>query len=82
MCNKPEENDIAGGGGPQETSTTIYFNILEIVPFFRLFTREGNIEYTGCGNTEHRGLKAIEYFPDCHLAKIVLRKHVMHCDGS
>ncbi len=25
---------------------------------FRLFTREGDIEYTGCGNTENRGLKA------------------------
>ncbi len=23
--------------------------------FFCLFTREGDIEYTGCGNTEHRG---------------------------
>ncbi len=28
------------------------------VLFFRLFTFEGDMEYTGCGNTEHRGLKA------------------------
>ncbi len=33
------------------------FYRLETVNFFRLFTREGDIEYTGCGNTEHRGLK-------------------------
>ncbi len=36
----------------------ICFNRMETVPFFRLFIREGDIEYTGCGNTEHRGLKA------------------------
>jgi hypothetical protein len=36
----------------------IYFNSLETVPFFRLFAREGEIQYTGCGNTEHRSLKA------------------------
>jgi hypothetical protein len=41
---------------------------------------------TGCGNTEHRGLKAIEYCPDCHLAQISLRKgageHVLLSAGS
>ena len=31
---------------------------LAIGPFSRLFTCEGDIEYTGCSNTEHRGLKA------------------------
>ncbi len=47
------------------------------------------MEYNGCGNTEHRGLKAIEYCPDCHLAQISLKKvpreqfeQVLHCDGS
>ena len=39
-------------------TTTIYFDRLETVRFFRLFTREGDMEYTGYGNTEHRGLKA------------------------
>jgi hypothetical protein len=34
------------------------FDRLETILFFRLFTREGDMEYTGCGNTEHRGLKA------------------------
>jgi hypothetical protein len=28
--------------------------------FSRIFTREGDIEYTGCGNTEHRRLKDYE----------------------
>ncbi len=36
---------------------TIYINILETGFFFHLCTREGDIEYTGCDNTEHRGLK-------------------------
>ncbi len=27
-------------------------------PFSRIFNRDGDIEYTGCGNTEHRGLHA------------------------
>jgi hypothetical protein len=44
------------------------------------------MEYTSCGNREHRGLKAIECCPDCHLAQIRFRKgmgeHVLHCDGS
>jgi hypothetical protein len=31
---------------------------LETVRFVRLFTYEGDTEYTGRGNTEHRGLKA------------------------
>jgi hypothetical protein len=30
---------------------------LETICFFRLFTCEGDMEYTGCCNTEHRGLK-------------------------
>jgi hypothetical protein len=34
------------------------FDRLETVLFFRLFTREGYMEYTGSGNTEPRGLKA------------------------
>ncbi len=59
---------------------------IETVRFFRLFTREGDIEHTGCGNTEHRGLKAREYCPDCHLAQISWRKgaaeHVLHCNES
>ncbi len=34
------------------------------------------MEYTGCGNSEHRGLNArVEYCPDCHLAQISLRKY-------
>jgi hypothetical protein len=65
---------------------TIYSGRRETVCLFRLFTREGDIEYTGCGNTEHRGLKAKKYCPDCYLAQISLRKgvgeHVLHCDGS
>ena len=64
---------------------TAYFNRLETVPFFRLFTVEGDIEYTGCGNTEHRDQKA-RVLLECRLAKIGLRKgageHVLHCDGS
>jgi hypothetical protein len=34
------------------------FDRLETVRFFRLFTREGNMENRGRGNTEPRGLKA------------------------
>ncbi len=34
------------------------FNRLEIVRFFHLFTGEGDMENTGRGNTEPRGLKA------------------------
>ncbi len=46
-----------------EMSVHLYFNRLETVPFSVFFTREGDIDsghkdYTGCGNTEHRGLKA------------------------
>jgi prepilin-type processing-associated H-X9-DG protein len=45
------------------------------------------MEYTGCGFSEHRDLKArVEYCPDCHLFKISLRKgsgaNVLHFDGS
>ena len=45
------------------------------------------MEYTGCGNTEHRDLKTrVLYRPDCRLAQISLRKgageHVLHWDGS
>ncbi len=39
---------------------TIFFDRLETVPFINLFTREGNIEYPGCGNTEHRGIRLEE----------------------
>jgi|LakMenEpi03Aug12_release.lakeMendotaPanAssembly.Ray.scaffolds.fasta_scaffold750247_1 hypothetical protein len=39
-------------------------------PFSHLFTCKGNIEYTGCGNTERR----LKYCPDCHLAHLSLRK--------
>ncbi len=68
-------------------TTTIYFKSLETVHVFRLFTREGDMEYTGCGNTEHRDLKTrVLYRPDCRLAQISLRKgggeHDLHCDGS
>jgi hypothetical protein len=38
--------------------TTIYFGRLETFQFFGLITSEGDKEYTGCGNKEHRGLKA------------------------
>ena len=34
------------------------FHRLETVRFFRLFTGEGDMENTGRGNTEPRGLKA------------------------
>jgi hypothetical protein len=34
------------------------FHRLETVHFFRLFTGEGDMENTGRGNTEPRGLKA------------------------
>jgi hypothetical protein len=37
--------------------TKIYFD-RENVRFIRLFTREGALEYSRCGNTEHRGPKA------------------------
>jgi hypothetical protein len=45
---------------------------LAIGPFSRLFTCEGDMEYTGCGNTEQRGLKTREP-PCCHLAQISWR---------
>jgi hypothetical protein len=55
----------------------IYFNRLETVPFsvFSLVREIRHIEYTGCGNTEHRGRKE-ESCPDCHLAQISWRKGV------
>jgi len=57
----------------------------ETPPFSCIFTREGYIEYTGCGNTEHRGLKA-RAPPDCHLGQTSLRKgateHILLCDES
>jgi hypothetical protein len=61
------------------------FGFLELVSFFRLFTCDGDLEYTAVviQNIEARRL---EYFPDCHLAQISLRKgageHVLHCNGS
>jgi hypothetical protein len=66
-------------GVDQRRSTQLNrLDSLETVPFFRLFTREeGDIEHTGCGNTEHRDLKA-EYCPDCHLACFALLKRVCH----
>jgi hypothetical protein len=66
-------------------TSTIYFDRLETVRFFRLLSCERDLEYTGCGNTEHRGVKA-RVLPDCHLAQISLIKgageHVLHRDGS
>ncbi len=46
---------------------SILIDCMENVPFFRLFTSEGDMEYTGCGNTEYRGLKAIvlPWLPSC-----------------
>jgi hypothetical protein len=41
---------------------------------FDLFTCDGDIEYTGCVNTEDRGQKAIDNCPDCHLALIARGK--------
>ncbi len=48
-------------------ATTIYIDRLETVCFFRLFIREGDMEYTGCDNKEHRGLKArvLPWMPSC-----------------
>ncbi len=61
-----------------------YFDRLETVPFFNLFTREGDMKYKSCGNTGHRGLKARVL--DCYVAQISSRKgageHVLHSDGS
>ena len=60
------------------------FDRLEIVRFFRLFTREGDIEYTGCNNIVQNTLRP-KHRPDSHLAQISLRKgereRVLHCDG-
>ncbi len=36
------------------------FHRLETVRFFRLFTGEADLEYTGCDNTEPRGLKGVK----------------------
>ncbi len=43
------------------------FHRLETVRFFRLFTGEGDMENTGRGNTEPRGLKArvLPWLPSC-----------------
>jgi hypothetical protein len=38
--------------------TMIYFDRQETICLFHLFTREGDMEFMGCGNTEHKGLKA------------------------
>ncbi len=57
----------------------------ETIPFFRLFTREGDIEYTGCGNTEHRGQKTrlLPWLPSCpDLLETSVGEHVLRCDGS
>jgi hypothetical protein len=50
---------------PSQSKRTVYadsnddvFDRLETVRFFRLFTSEGDMENTGRGNTEPRGLKA------------------------
>ncbi len=37
-------------------TTTIYFDRLETVCFFRLSIREGDMEYTDSSNTDHRGI--------------------------
>ncbi len=52
---------------PQIASATICFNRLLTVRYFRLFTREGDIECAGCGNTEHWGLKdrVLPWLPSC-----------------
>ncbi len=46
---------------------TIYFDRLETVFFFCLFTRKGDMAYKGSDNTEHRGLKArvLPWLPSC-----------------
>jgi hypothetical protein len=66
------------------TPKTMYFNRLETVSFFHLFTCEGDIEYTGCSNTNTDALR-LEYCPDFHLAQISLKngasEHVFYCDG-
>ena len=43
------------------------FDRLETVHFFRLFTGEGDMENTGRGNTEPRGIKArvLLLLPSC-----------------
>jgi hypothetical protein len=57
---------------------------MKTLTFFRLLTREGDMEYTGCGN--YTEALRLEYCLDYHLAQICLRKrageHVLHCDGS
>jgi hypothetical protein len=45
--------------------------------FSRLFSYEGNIEYTGCRSTEKRGLK-VRVFEE----RWGRWEHVLHCDGS
>jgi hypothetical protein len=35
-----------------------FFFRLETIRFFHLFTLQGDMEYSDCGNTEHRGIKA------------------------
>jgi hypothetical protein len=52
----------------KKVSCLCTFKSLETVRVFRLFTREGDMEYTGCGNTEHRDLKTrVLYRPDCQV---------------
>ncbi len=68
-------------------STMIYLIEIETVCFFRLFTREGYMENTGCGNTEHRGLKArvlpgLPSCPDYSSLRKGAGEHDLHCDGS
>jgi hypothetical protein len=47
-----------------ETKPRTLYSLDWKVPLFSYFTREGDMDYTGCGNTEHRG----------HLSQILLEK--------
>jgi len=54
-------------------------------PFFRLFICEGDIEYMGCGNTEHRDLKAraLPWLPSCpNELEERFGGACLNCDGS
>ncbi len=51
-----QRRERGGVGGGEVQCNDDLFDRLETVSFFHLFTGEGDMEYTGCGNTEHRGL--------------------------
>ena len=46
------------------------------VHFFRLFTGEGDKEYTGAAVIQNTEAYRLEHCPECHLAQICLRKGV------